>query len=167
MSWELTLLIFFLALWPPLNFLCEFFCFLLSEMPLFLRCMTKPSSHPVHSPSVILSTLMDQVIILKLSNHLSLANLFSWVSYLSICLLDISSWAFHQQIKLKTCVFQTYSTHPHFSSMMNITSHPPKCPSQKSGLSLQPSPIPSTAKYGRILPKPPLKHLSVFPHPHF
>ena len=50
-----------------------------------------------------------------------------------------------------------------------ITNHPPNCPSQKSGLSLQPSPLPSTSKYGGILPKPPLKHLaslSMLPHPH-
>lgn len=66
-------------------------------MPLFLRRMTKPSSHPLHSPLVILSPL-----ILKLPDHLLLANLSFWVSYLNICLLDISSWASHQQSKLNT-----------------------------------------------------------------
>ena len=111
----------------------------------------------------------------KAPDHLSLAHLSSWVSYLNICLLDNSPWASHQQIKLNTSTLRHIPSKAAppahiLYSVWDTTKHRLRCLSQKSGLSLQPSPTASPSKYHGILPTPPLKYLpnlSTFLHLHF
>lgn len=93
-----------------------------SEMLLFLGCVTKPASHPIHPLLVILSTLMDPIIILKVLGCLSLAQ----SPFLSLLPKYLSAGYFILGISQRnsTHVSSKPAPLPHIPySVMNTTNH--------------------------------------------